>query len=62
MTNGNLITSSKMAIIEWKKVKSGVAGDTIFSARLLIYIAVLIERLIKKPTKIINITIFGKKH
>ena len=61
MADEKLITSSKEAIREWKKVKSGVAGDTIFSARLLIYIAILIERLVKKPTKIINITIFGKK-
>jgi hypothetical protein len=56
-----VITSSKMAVREWKQIKNGVAGDTIFTARLLIYIAVLIERLLKKPSKIINITIFGKK-
>jgi uncharacterized membrane protein len=62
MGSGNLITSSKGAITEWKKVKSGVAGDTIFSAKLLIYIAILIEKLVKKPTKIINITIFGKNN
>jgi hypothetical protein len=62
MKNDNLIKSSSDAINKWSKVKSGVAGDTIFSAKMLIYISVLLEKLVNKPTKIINITIFGNKN
>ena len=59
--NNKPIISSQMAQKEWEKTNTGCAGDTIFSARMLIYLAVLMERLLKKPPKIINITIFGKK-
>jgi hypothetical protein len=51
------ITTIKMAQTEWDKA----ASATVYSSRMLVYIATLLERLLKKPTKTINITIFGKK-